>query len=119
MADPVSVVHERLDQLLAELDPRQADPVEVRGRQYELGLAWVHFPEGWGGVGAPPTAQREVDKRLREAGLPGPDHRHFFGLTMAGPTVVTHGSDELKGRLLRRMFTGEDAWCQLFSEPGA
>ena len=38
---------------------------------------------------------------------------------MAGPTTVTHGSDELRGRLLRRMFTGEDAWCQLFSEPGA
>ena len=38
---------------------------------------------------------------------------------MAGPTIVTHGSDELRARLLRRMFTGEDAWCQLFSEPGA
>ena len=38
---------------------------------------------------------------------------------MAGPTIVTHGSDELRDRLLRRMFTGEDAWCQLFSEPGA
>ncbi|HLH27483.1 MAG TPA: acyl-CoA dehydrogenase family protein, partial [Acidimicrobiales bacterium] len=39
--------------------------------------------------------------------------------TMAGPTVVSHGSEELKGRLLRRTFTGEVAWCQLFSEPGA
>ncbi|MBV8235128.1 MAG: acyl-CoA dehydrogenase family protein, partial [Acidimicrobiia bacterium] len=48
-----------------------------------------------------------------------PDSRHFFGLTMAGPTVVTNGSEELQDRLLRRMFTGEDAWCQLFSEPGA
>jgi alkylation response protein AidB-like acyl-CoA dehydrogenase len=38
---------------------------------------------------------------------------------MAGPTVATHGSEELRGRLLRRMFTGEDSWCQLFSEPGA
>jgi alkylation response protein AidB-like acyl-CoA dehydrogenase len=38
---------------------------------------------------------------------------------MAGPTVVTHGSDQLRERMLRRMFTGEDAWCQLFSEPGA
>ena len=38
---------------------------------------------------------------------------------MAGPTVVTAGSDALKERLLKRMFTGEDAWCQLFSEPGA
>ena len=38
---------------------------------------------------------------------------------MAGPTVVTHGSDELRTRLLRRTFTGEEAWCQLFSEPGS
>jgi alkylation response protein AidB-like acyl-CoA dehydrogenase len=38
---------------------------------------------------------------------------------MAGPTVVTNGDDAIKDRLLRRMFTGEDSWCQLFSEPGA
>jgi alkylation response protein AidB-like acyl-CoA dehydrogenase len=45
--------------------------------------------------------------------------RHFFGFTMAGPTIVTHGNDDLRARMLRRIFTGEDAWCQLFSEPGA
>jgi alkylation response protein AidB-like acyl-CoA dehydrogenase len=113
------LVAERLEQLLAELDPATADPIEFRGRQYDLGLAWVHFPEGWGGLGIAPSYQKEVDRRLREAGAPPPDARLFFGLTMAGPTVVTHGSDELRERLLRRMFTGEDAWCQLFSEPGA
>ena len=43
----------------------------------------------------------------------------FFGLALAGPTVVTHGSDEVRARLLRPMFTGEEVWCQLFSEPGA
>src|SRR5215204_1472807 len=119
MTDPAVLVNERLDQLLAELDPRTTDPIEFRGRQYDLGLAWVHFPEGWGGLGLPPTLQRDLDRRLRVAGQPSADHRHFFGLTMAGPTVVTHGSDELKARLLRPMFTGEEAWCQLFSEPGA
>ncbi len=50
---------------------------------------------------------------------PSPGARHFFGLAMAGPTMVSHGDDELRTRLLRRTFTGEDAWCQLFSEPGA
>jgi alkylation response protein AidB-like acyl-CoA dehydrogenase len=119
MADPAALVDERLEQLLGELDPSTADPVELRGRQYDLGLAWVHFPVGWGGLDLPPNFQREVDRRLKAAGAPSPDHRHFFGLTMAGPTVVTHGSDELRERMLRRMFTGEDAWCQLFSEPGA
>jgi alkylation response protein AidB-like acyl-CoA dehydrogenase len=38
---------------------------------------------------------------------------------MGGPPVVSHGSDDLRTRLLRPMFTGEEAWCQLFSEPGA
>ncbi len=114
-----ALVQDRIDQLLADGDAATADPVAFRGRQYDRGLAWVHFPEGWGGLGLPPTHQKTVDAALRRAGAPSPDARHFFGLTMAGPTVVTHGDEALKTRLLRRMFTGEDAWCQLFSEPGA
>jgi alkylation response protein AidB-like acyl-CoA dehydrogenase len=119
MTDAATTVRERIDRLLAEADPKSTDPVEFRGLQYDLGLAWVHFPEGHGGLGVAPNLQRDVEERLRAAGAPSAGSREFFGLTMAGPTVVTHGSDELKGRLLRRMFTGEDAWCQLFSEPGA
>jgi alkylation response protein AidB-like acyl-CoA dehydrogenase len=119
MTDTNALVGERIDKLLAECDPSATDTVEFRGRQYDLGLAWVHFPEGWGGLGAAPRMQRDVDRRLREAGAASPEVHHFFGLTMAGPTLVTHGSDELRSRLLRRMFTGEDSWCQLFSEPGA
>ncbi len=119
MTDPASIVDERVDKLLAELDPRATDPVEFRRRQYDLGLAWVHFPEGYGGLGLKPVFQRQVDARIYGAGAPGPGARHFFGLTMAGPTIVTNGSDELRDRLLPRAFTGEDAWCQLFSEPGA
>ncbi len=119
MTDPTSLVAGRVDELLAELDPRTTDQVEFRGRQYDLGLAWVHFPEGFGGLGLKPVLQREVDRRLYGAGARGPGARHFFGLTMAGPTIVTNGDDALRNRLLRRTFTGEDAWCQLFSEPGA
>jgi len=117
--DPALLVRERITQLLDEVDVAEADMVEARGRQYDLGLAWVHFPEGWGGLGLAPTHQKDIDAALRKAGAAPADIRHFFGLTMAGPTVVTHGDDALKGRLLRRMFTGEDPWCQLFSEPGA
>ena len=119
MTDPTSIVAERVDKLLAELDPATTDQVEFRGRQYDLGLAWVHFPEGFGGLGLKPILQRDVDRKLYGAGAKPPGMRHFFGLTMAGPTMVTNGSDELRNRLLRRAFTGEDAWCQLFSEPGA
>jgi alkylation response protein AidB-like acyl-CoA dehydrogenase len=119
MADDVSRVEELTSQLLEEVDPRTASPEEFRSRQYDLGLAWVSFPEGYGGLGVAPNLQREVDRRVAAAGARPAGAREFFGLTMAGPTMVTHGSDELRHRLLRRTFTGEEAWCQLFSEPGA
>ncbi len=119
MTDAASIVDERISRLLAEADPRTTPTEEFRGHQYDLGLAWVHFPDGRGGLGLPPSQQSQVEVRLREAGAKGPDSRHFFGLTMAGPTVVTNGREQLQDRLLRRMFTGQDAWCQLFSEPGA
>jgi alkylation response protein AidB-like acyl-CoA dehydrogenase len=119
MADDKALVRDRTDQLLGEIDPRTAKAEEFRSRQYDLGLAWVSFPEGYGGLGLPPDLQREVDRRLGEAGAHPPGAREFFGLTMAGPTVVTHGSEELRQRLLRPTFTGEESWCQLFSEPGS
>jgi alkylation response protein AidB-like acyl-CoA dehydrogenase len=120
MTDDVEArIKERTDQLLDEVDPKTATVEELRGKQYDLGLAWVHFPAGYGGLDAPPRYQRDIDRRIFAAGARMPDYKVFFGLTMAGPTIVTHGDDELRSRLLRRMFTGEDAWCQLFSEPGA
>ena len=119
MTDAEALVDERIEKLLGELDPRQADPVEFRSRQYDLGLAWVHFPEGYGGLDLPPVHQRTIERRLGAAGAPFITSRHFFGLTMAGPTIVTMGDEAIKQRLLKPIFTGEDAWCQLFSEPGA
>jgi len=119
MADDTTKVLDRTSQLLDELDPTTAPVEKFRARQYELGLAWVSFPEGYGGLGLAPSLQREVDRRLAEAGAKPAGAREFFGLTMAGPTVVTHGSDEIRARLLCRTFTGEESWCQLFSEPGS
>ena len=117
--DAATLVHDRIESLLAEHDPKAMDLQTFRGHQYDAGLAWVHFPEGWGGLGVAPNLQKDVEAALRQAGAASPGATHFFGLTMAGPTVVTHGDDALRKRLLRPMFTGEDAWCQLFSEPGA
>jgi alkylation response protein AidB-like acyl-CoA dehydrogenase len=117
--DDLARVDALVDELLAEHDPKTTKPVEFRGAQYDKGLAWVHFPEGFGGLGMAPTVQRHVDSRLRAAGAKPPHGTLFFGLSLAGPTVATHGSDELRRRALRPMFTGEEIWCQLFSEPGA
>ncbi len=119
MEDDVSLVEERTTALLDELDPRTTPTEEFRSRQFDLGLAWISFPEGSGGLGVRPDLQRTVDQRLSEAGAKPVGAREFFGRTMAGPTIVSHGSDELRARLLRPTFTGEEVWCQLFSEPGA
>jgi len=114
-----SKVDALVDDLLAAHDPSTADSVTFRGAQYDRGLAWVHFPEGFGGLGLEGRLQRHVDTRLRAAGAPPPQSMLFFNLFLAAPTMVTHGSDELRRRALRPMFTGEDVWCQLFSEPGS
>ena len=112
-------VHALVDEFLAANDPNTMSDEAFRGAQYDAGLAWVHFPTGWGGLDLPPKLQKIVDTRVRDAGGPRIDARHFFGLAMAGPTVVSHASEEFKARTLRPMFSGEEPWCQLFSEPGA
>jgi alkylation response protein AidB-like acyl-CoA dehydrogenase len=111
-------IEEALDRLLADHDPAEESYRDFRGHQFDAGLAWVHFPEGHGGLGLPPRRQRDVNRRLGEAGAPPTDPAQFF-MALAGPTIVTHGDDDVKERFLRPMFTGEERWCQLFSEPGA
>jgi len=106
-------------QLLEELPPKETDPVTFLGRQFDLGLAWVHFPEGDGGLGLSPKLQRTINETLHSAGAPIAAYRNVIGHGMGAPTVVTHGSEEQKRRYLRPLFTGEEVWCQLFSEPGA
>jgi alkylation response protein AidB-like acyl-CoA dehydrogenase len=112
-------VEAAIDAFLAEHDVTSMEQFEYRGARYDAGLAWVHFPEGFGGLGLRPKLQQVVERRLREAGAPATPEVLFFGLGLAGPTVVTHGTDDVRNRLLRPMFTGEETWCQLFSEPGA
>jgi alkylation response protein AidB-like acyl-CoA dehydrogenase len=107
-----------IDALLAEHDPSRLADREFRGARFDAGLAWVHFPEGHGGLGVRPELNRLVEQRVREAGARPTDPRTFF-MNLAGPTIVTHGSEDVKRRFLRPMFTGEEKWCQLFSEPGA
>ena len=107
-----------IDALLSENDPKEMSFEEFRGAQFDHGLAWVYFDEGNGGLGVNPVLQRQVEVRLRDAGA-SPMKPAMFFMHLAGPTIHTHGSKESKDRFLRPMFTGEERWCQLFSEPGA
>ncbi len=108
-----------VDQLLADYPPKETDPTTFLGAQFDRGLAWVHFPEGEGGLGLAPTLQTRASTRLTEAGAPSAAMRNVIGYGMVAPTIVTHGTEEQKRRYLRPLFTGEEVWCQLFSEPGS
>ncbi len=108
-----------VDELLAEHDPAGTPAVEFLGARFDAGLAWVWFPEGYGGLGLAPQLQDPVERRLREADAPSVVDQNLIGYAMGAPTVLAHGTEEQKRRLLRPLFTGEEIWCQLFSEPGA
>lgn len=113
-------VERRVGEFLAAHDPAATEPLEFLRARFDAGLAWVHYPEGLGGLGAPPALQPAVDRRFAEAGAPG-NHpeRNGIGLGMAAPTIAAFGTAAQKRRFLRPLWTGEELWCQLFSEPGA
>ncbi|MBA2625377.1 MAG: acyl-CoA dehydrogenase family protein [Acidimicrobiia bacterium] len=86
-------------------------------RLADSGWAVPTWPEEWFGRGLSGDSAAVVSAALREAGALGPPAG--LGLMLAGPTIVAHGTDEQKQRYLRPIVTGQEAWCQLFSEPGA
>jgi alkylation response protein AidB-like acyl-CoA dehydrogenase len=119
-ASPDEARVERLiDELLEEHPLSSTDARTFLGAQFDKGLAWVHFPEGHGGLGVSPKLQRTINERLGAAGAPVSAYRNPIGYGMCAPTVVVWGSEEQKRRYLRPLFTGEEIWCQLFSEPGS
>jgi alkylation response protein AidB-like acyl-CoA dehydrogenase len=119
LADPDSArVIDATEALLAENDPTTIAEQEFLGAQFDSGLAWVHFPEGQGGLGVNPRLQAVATRRIIDAGGPLGGMRNPIGYGMCGPALEVHGTEEQK-RLLRPLFTNEHIWCQLFSEPGA
>lgn len=108
-----------VDDLLEKFPPKTTDTITFLGAQFDRGLGWVHFPVGLGGLGISPKHQKLVNERVSKAGGPNPMFQNPIGYGMCAPTVVAWGSEEQKQRYLRPLFTGEEVWCQLFSEPGA
>ncbi len=82
----------------------------------QAGYVAPHLPRPWG-LGADPVHQLVVDEELRRAGVRRPSNP--IGIGWAGPTLVHAGTDEQQARYLPGLLSGEDIWCQLFSEPGA
>ena len=114
-------IRELTRRLVSEVPPGDVDQFTFRGEQFDRGLALVQFPEGLGGLGLESRRlQTVVDEELRAAGVPYHDLSiNPIGIGRGAPVVRTYASDEQKKRLLRPMYTGEEIWCQLFSEPGA
>jgi alkylation response protein AidB-like acyl-CoA dehydrogenase len=111
-------------ELPAEDDPRRlqvrewlADHPAPTGRRLaEAGYVAPHWPRPWG-IGADPIHQLVIDDELRRARVSRPSNP--IGIGWAGPTILAAGTDEQKDRYLFGLLSGEDIWCQLFSEPGA
>ncbi|WP_284740214.1 acyl-CoA dehydrogenase family protein [Amycolatopsis sp. RTGN1] len=105
---------------LAAHDPASTDRMDFLRARFDAGLAWIHFPAGLGGQNAPRALQSVVDGVFTEAGAPDNNPRRIgIGLGMAAPTILAFGTPEQHQRFLRPLWTGEEVWCQLFSEPGA
>ena len=113
-------LRERVRAFLAEHDPHEMPRQDFNNARFDAGLAWVHYPEGLGGLGLSRSLQQLVDAEFAAVGAPGHDaERNAIGLGMAAPTILAYGTDEQQRRWLRELWTGREIWCQLFSEPGA
>jgi len=113
------IVADLTDELLAKYPPATTKARDFLGAQFDAGLAWVHFPVGHGGLGLNPKLQKIINERVFAQGAPACGSRNPIGYGMCGPTVAVWGTEEQKSAYLRPLFTCEEIWCQLFSEPGA
>ena len=82
----------------------------------EAGYVVPHWPKPWG-LEADPLAQLVIDEELAEAGIRRPSNQ--IGIGWAAPTILLAGTPEQHARYLPTIFSGEEVWCQLFSEPDA
>ena len=118
-SDAEQLVRSKLDELI-QFRSQTDDIKEFWGRQFDLGLAWVQFPEGAGGLGLNPKYQLIITETLRNEGISQQNRlANILGIGMGAPTIVEYGTQEQIQTYLRPMFTTEEIWCQLFSEPGS
>ncbi len=111
-------------ELPAEDDPRrvvvrewlEANPQPTGKQLADAGYVVPHWPAPWG-LGADPIHQLIIDDEFKRAEVSGPSNA--IGIGWAAPTILTGGTQEQIDRYLPKIFSGEEVWCQLFSEPDA
>ena len=94
-----------------------ASLVAWRGMLADSGWGMPTWPSEWFGRGLPQALAPVVDEEFARIGAVGAARTGIR--ILAGATLLEHGNDDQKSRFLRRILTGEDTWCQLFSEPGS
>ena len=108
--DPVTFLH--LDQ-----DTRFALQLDWQRQLHRAGWVGIHWPQAYGGRGATVMEQTIYRQEMVRARLP--EVANFMGIRIAGPTLIHWGTEEQKQRYIPTILTGEEIWCQGYSEPGA
>jgi alkylation response protein AidB-like acyl-CoA dehydrogenase len=89
--------------------------LEWQRKLHKQGYAGLSWPEEFGGRGATLIEQAIFGEEMARAKAASP--ANVLGLVMGGPVVIAHGSQEQKQRYLEPILSGEEIWCQGFSEP--
>ena len=112
----VERVRDQVEEWLAANWDAERPLLEWRSLLADSGWGAPAWPAECFGKGLDAAGVAQASAAFAAVGAVGPPIGS--GMTLAAPTILEHGSDELKRRLLRGILTGEDSWCQLFSEPG-
>lgn len=103
------------------LSPAEREAFELRWRRAlsASGLVAVSWPTEYGGGGLSPIEQVVLAEELARAGAPERAENDLLGIDLLGNTLIALGSEAQKQHFLPRILSGEDRWCQGFSEPDA
>jgi alkylation response protein AidB-like acyl-CoA dehydrogenase len=86
---------------------------------YENGYLAVSWPKEYGGQDLSPLEQIVIAEEFAKAGVPSGGDNDVFGIQMVGNTIIKWGTEEQRRHFLPRILSGEDRWCQGYSEPDA
>ena len=103
------------------LEGEELDAFVAEWRQvlYEANYLAPGWPKEYGGAGLTATEQVILAEEFTRAGVPSGGPNDVFGIQMLGNTILLFGTEEQKQYYLPRILSGEDTWCQGYSEPNA
>jgi alkylation response protein AidB-like acyl-CoA dehydrogenase len=104
---------------VASRSEAQAFARQWRATMHRRGLLGITWPERYGGRGLSKLHQVVLVEELARAGLTFGEHTDLFGIKMLGSTLLRWGTEDQKERFLPRILSGDDRWCQGYSEPNA